>query len=268
MAKLTAKDIILNLGRKLEKLGLKALEISNNYSNPSFFRSHGIQIIPGEADEIDTNGSCTLIITPHAGAISGLIIQVLKILDSIDNNKLRQGAAIQAFKEILVQYYKEPIGSWEVNAVKKMITASLEIVDKTYPPETKTNHCNSHLFDPFADESEDEIKFFRRRTHFIAHSLNENIEQELVANKNFLKSRQLNNDPLVWLKITGINGMVISQHWIPLFFDSIQINDLVLNKVLKSLKRKKLNPEIALIALMNHKKQQKHCKNEKKQSTD
>lgn len=263
MAKLTAKDLILNLGRKLEKLGLKALEIRNNYSNPSLFRSHGIQIIPSEADEIDTNGSCTLIITPHAGAISGLIIQVLKILDSIDNNKLRQGAAIKAFKEILVQAYKEPTASWENNAVKKMLTASLEIVDKTYPPETKTNDCNSHLFDPFADESEDEIKFFRKKTHFIAHSLNENIERELVANRNLLKDGQLKSASLVWLKITGINGVVISQHWIPLFFDSTQINDLVINKVLKSLKHKKLNPEIALIALMNHKKHQKSRKNEK-----
>ena len=260
MAKLTAKDRILNLGRKLEKLGFKALEICNNNSSPSLFRSHGIQIIPSEADEIDTNGSCALIITPHAGAISGLVIQVLKILGSTDNNKLRESATIKAFKEILIQYYREPSEAWEINAVKKMITASLEIVDKKYPPEIKADNCENRLIDPFADESEDEIKFYRRRSLFIAHNLNKNIEQELVAYKDLLKSGQLNNTPLVWLEINGINGVVISQHWIPLFFNSTEINDLIINRVLKSLKRKKLNAEISLVALMNHKKLKRSLK--------
>ena len=73
-------DRLLKIGKRLEKEGLGSFKTATPGGAPAYFRSHGLQIIPSEAEELDTNKACQIVITPEASALSGLVIALLRIL--------------------------------------------------------------------------------------------------------------------------------------------------------------------------------------------
>ena len=77
---MTPNDRILRIGKKLEKDGLKAFGTKTPTGHPSYFRACGLQIIPSEAEEIDTGKTCRLIITPYAASLSALVTDLIKVL--------------------------------------------------------------------------------------------------------------------------------------------------------------------------------------------
>ena len=251
------KDKILYLGRKLEKKGQKSLEIRYGDAPPYLFRSHGLQVIPREAEELDTNGSCTLIITPLAGAISGLIIQLLRILGEGKNGMARANRAIQSYKQVLSEKRDRTPGSWEQDAMKTLIATSLELADKVPRQLPADTDLQPEQIDSSTGvENHAARMWLQAKLTLRQASANMEQAQEAGLNPWISPSKASGNTPS-WRQVAGINGVVIDGYWIPLVFSGAKVEASIITKVLRSLKRLKLKPEIALIAFADQKSRKK-----------
>jgi hypothetical protein len=257
MPKEHIKDKILSLGRKLEKSGPKSFEIRLAGGSLALFRACGLQVISSEAEEIDTNSTCQVVITPMAGAISGLLISLMKILSTGPDGSSRADFALQKFKVTLSNNAKKPAGTWEADAMKSLVSAALDAAQKSFPPQPEADDEHMDDFDPFAEMEQRASKYLRRAKITIR-----NVDGELAMHQEF---RQLKHPhPLgseqnsqTWLRVANIDGVILDGHWIPLLLSSIKINDRIIATVLKRLKRLKLKPEIAMVVLADQKSQAK-----------
>lgn len=257
MSKEPMKDRILSLGRRLEKSGPKSLEIRLAGGGLALFRSHGLQVISNEAEEIDTNGTCQVVITPMAGAISGLLINLMKILSAGPDGSPRAEFALQKFKGALADNAKKPAGAWEAEAMKSIVGAALDAAQKSFPPRPEVDDEPMGDFDPFADLEQRASRYWRRAKITIR-----NVGGELARHHELRHLEQpqplaAEPNPHTWLRVANIDGVVLAGHWIPLLLSSIKVDDRVVASVLNRLKRLKLKPEIAMVVLADQKSRAK-----------
>lgn len=253
MPKEPMKDRILSLGRRLEKSGPKSLEIRLSGGNLALFRSHGLQVLSTEAEEMDTNGSCLLVITPMAGAISGLLINIMNILTKGGGNEARADFAIERFKQVLSSRRTRPAGTWEGEAMKAIVSAALESAEKSFPPRPTVDENPMDDFDPFAEIEQHASKYWR---HAKIHIRNADGELARIRRMHHLEQPPLktaNAATPTWRRVGGIDGVEIAGYWIPVLTSSAKVDDLTISKVLKRLTRLNLKPEIAMAALADKK---------------
>jgi hypothetical protein len=251
------KDRVLSVGRKLDKKGLASFKMATPSGHPAYYRSNGLQIIPSEVEEIDTNGRCLIIITPEAASLSGLVMTLLQILGQGEAGPRRAFAAVTQFKTLLAG---KRLGGWELSAAKDIVTASLSLADKAFPSPVDERGCGEiedngdnimrqHMHRrKIRDWQRDfsEASYHRAFDHAFIDNLSKPLDGSSATSPN-----KSNGD---WITIRGIIGLELSQHWIPVTFPSNKITHKEKLSILRAITRRGLKPEIAMTIIANRPK--------------
>lgn len=249
-------DRLLKVGQKLEKEGLDSFKTATPSGLPVYYRAQGLQIIPSEAEEIDTNNRCQVVITQEAAGLSGLILAALRILGLGDDGQRRSSAAITQFKAVLLR--PKPHG-WEQMAAKDIVSAALKFADMPFPAPSKSSEWGD--FDGFGEHIM--RRYINRRR--IKGDQNENsgaeqnpLSHEYVDPFTGLPERTGANEAAantgVWSEIRGVMGVELAQHWIPVSFPSASMTSKEQQAILRTIVRRGLKPEIAMSIIANRAK--------------
>lgn len=248
-------DRLLKIGKKLEREGLSSFKTATPGGAPAYFRSHGLQIIPSEAEELDTNKACQIVITPEASALSGLVISLLRILGEGKDGQRRTKAAIQTFCAAL-KSNRDP--GWELEAAKNLITAAIKAAETPYPAPGRHGDDWGDM-DPSGEQMIGRYSTHWRRAKEILESRSNHFDpssRELSSIDPFtgLPEGPDNSGDIpdgVWIEISCIMGVVLGGHWVPVSFPTAPINQRTERAIMKALRRKGLRPEIALTIIAN-----------------
>ena len=145
---MTPTDRILKIGTKLEKNGLKAFGAKTPAGHPAYFRSGGLQIIPSEAEEIDTGHSCRLIITPLAASLSSLVTDLINVLNKAPAGRRRAEMLVEEMK---TKTFKDDsrTGDWEVAAARGIVSIALKISERSISEPSHDEPGDWSMMDPF-----------------------------------------------------------------------------------------------------------------------
>lgn len=251
-------DRLLKIGKKLDKEGLGSFKATTPWGAPAYFRSHGLQIIPSEAEELDTNKACQIVITPEASGLSGLVISLLRILGEGKDGQRRVKAAIQTFCAAL-KSNRNP--GWELEAAKNLITAAIKAAETPYPAPGRHGDDWGDL-DPYGEQMIGRYSTHWRRAKEILESRSNHFDtspRELSRIDAFtgLPERTDNSADIpdgVWIEISKIMGVVLGGHWVPVSFPAEPITQRSERATMRALRRKGLRPEIALTIIANRAK--------------
>lgn len=246
-------DRLLKVGQKLEKEGLDSFKSTTPSGLPVYYRAQGLQIIPSEAEEIDTNSHCQVVITLEAAALSGLVLAALRILGQGGDGPRRSSAAIAQFKAVLLR--PKPPG-WEQVAAKDIVSAALKFADMPFPAPTKSSEWGE--FDGFGEHSMSRY-ISRRRTKGDHRGDEQNpLGHEHVDPFTGLPERtgvgEAGSQPVAWSSIRGVMGVELARHWIPVSFPSSVMTHKQQQAILRSIVRRGLKPEIAMTIIANRAK--------------
>lgn len=251
-------DRLLKIGQKLEKEGLASFKTTTPSGLPVYYRAQGLQIIPSEAEEIDTNKCCQIVITQEAAALSGLVMAVLRILGQGDDGARRSNAAVTQFKTVLSSIKSQ---GWELVAAKDVITSSLKLADKPFPAPTKPDECGD--FDGFGEHIMRRYNFHRRRIREDQNESGTTPQQSPFGDEHAdpftgLSKHTNPSEPaksnVGWSEIRGVMGIVLEQHWIPVSFPPTTLTRRGEQAVLRAIVRRGLKPEIAMTIIANRAK--------------
>ena len=250
-------DRLLKVGQKLEKEGLDSFKSATPSGLPVYYRAQGLQIIPSEAEEIDTNNRCQVVITQEAAGLSGLILAALRILGQGDDGQRRSSAAIAQFKTVLLR--PKPHG-WEKVAAKDIVSAALKFADMPFPAPSKSSEWGD--FDGFGEHIMS--RYINRHRIKGDQDDNSGAEQNPLSHEHVdpftgLPERTgANNEALsntgVWSEIRGVMGVELAQHWIPVSFPSSSMTSKEQQAILRTIVRRGLKPEIAMSIIANRAK--------------
>jgi hypothetical protein len=251
----SAQDILLKLGASLKAGRHDDIALKTPSGEPVLFRARGLQVIRSEADEIDTGNTCTLVITPSAPLVSGVLVRILQVyrpVIPVVQFGAMTGRLIEKVKA------KAPLksGSWENEACLELLAFAMEI---KVPPKGKgererpRNRQESQgvIEDPFTGEPmglwASAISRMRSARSDAVGMRDEALEDtlgqpELVGNLGQVSA---------WVKIANISGLVVSGYWIPVLGPSVVLKGDTEDRVAKGLLRRGLNPQFALLALAN-----------------
>jgi len=249
-------DRLLKVGQKLEKDGLDSFKTTTPSGLPVYYRAQGLQIIPSEAEEIDTNSCCQVVITQEAAALSGLVLATLRILGQGDDGQRRTAAAVSQFKLVLLR--PKPQG-WELVLAKDIVTAALKFADMPFPAPSKPSELGD--FDGFGDHIM--RRYINRRRIKGDQDDSSGAEQNPFSHEHVdpftgLPERTSGSEaatrPGVWSEIRGVMGVELSQHWIPVSFPSCPTTRKEQQAILRTIVRRGLKPEIAMTIIANRAK--------------
>jgi hypothetical protein len=251
-------DRLLKIGKKLDKEGLGSFKATTPGGAPVYFRSNGLQIIPSEAEELDTNKACQIVITPEASGLSGLVISLLRILGEGKDGQRRTKAAILAFRAALKSNGNP---GWELEAAKNLITAAIKAAETPYPAPGRHDDDWGDL-DPFGEQMIGRYSTHWRRAKEILESRSNHFDpssRELSSIDAFtgLPEGTDNSGDIpdgVWIEISKIMGVVLGGHWVPVSFPAEPITQRSERAIMRALRRKGLRPEIALTIIANRAK--------------
>lgn len=250
-------DRLLKVGQKLEKEGLDSFKTATPSGLPVYYRAQGLQIIPSEAEEIDTNNRCQVVITQEAAGLSGLIMAILRILGVGDGGHRRSTTAIAQFKSVLSG--NKPQG-WEQGAAKDIVTAALKFADKPFPAPSKPNDWGD--FDGFGEHIMRRYNHLRRtrddRNANGADAEHGPFGHEHVDPFTGLPEQTSSNDTAkpngTWSEICGVMGVELDKHWIPVSFPSTTMTRKEEHAILRTIIRRGLKPEVAMTIIANRTK--------------
>ncbi len=123
------KAQLLKLGATLEKGEEHKIVVKAPSGDSMFFRAGGLQVIPSESEELDTGGSCVLIINAQAGLLSGVIIRCLRVL-GLEAGRERAKKVVKEMAERLVRDRGQAVGAWEGQAAKDLVTIAINWSEK------------------------------------------------------------------------------------------------------------------------------------------
>ena len=218
------------------------------------FRARGLQVLRNEADEMDTGKSCTLIITPQAPLVSGVIIRILKIMKPVLAEDLFKSETDKLLQRIK-RHATSPAGTWEDAACLDLVKMALEIkvtLPKPNQQEDSFEHPNGDFVDPFTGEPFGFMAHHRRwlRKRMVSEEgmSDDLLDATLGATKGHMKKDKKTN----WLKVAGVAGFVIESYWIPILSPGLGFKKSTINKIVRALGRRRLNTKWALVLLLNH----------------
>lgn len=252
---MTSTDRILKIGKKLEKKGLEAFGSSTPGGHPAYFRAHGLQIIPTEAEEIDTGKTCRLVITSLAAKLSGLVIELLKVLRALPAGQKRVEGLIE---ELKARVFKDMPTSeqWEVTAAKDIVSASLKLVERRFEDPPATDGDDWSGFDPFTGEinARRRYRWIHAQESLFHHSGQDRTKDTQPIEARYSKRAFQTAASPQWVAILGHLGVVIAGFWIPVVRPTSLAGPVKQVGLLKALHRKKLKPDIALTIIANAQK--------------
>lgn len=247
------KDRLLKVGQKLEKQGLAAFKTTTPSGTPAYYRAQGLQIIPSEADELDTNKACQVVITKEAAALSGLIMAVLRILGQGEDGARRSKAAIAQFKTLLAS---KGLNGWEAEAAKDIVSAGLGFADKPFPAPVRSDGWGD--FEGFGEHIMRQYIHRRRPKDANAadeHGISGNeLGHPLMGHEENAPAGAADNSHGEWSQIRGVVGIALDKHWIPVSFPTLEISHKEEQAILRAIVRRGLKPEIAMTIIANRAK--------------
>jgi hypothetical protein len=260
MSAMTPNDRILRIGKKLEKDGLKAFVSRTPTGQPAYFRACGLQIIPSEAEEIDTGKTCRLIITPLAGSLSALVTDLIKALKTGVSGSQRTEALIEEMK---TKTFKDAprSGEWEVTAAKDIVSSALKIAERTFTVSRSEEQYDWSMMDPFTGEiHEHRQENWRHAREILSRYAGRGKPRPDVTLRSVVSDI---NGPvdrhLTWREVRAHLGVVIGGYWIPVGNVTRLSGSTAQLELAKTLLRKGLKPDIALTIIANSGKSPK-CK--------
>lgn len=255
---MTPTDRIFKIGKKLEKDGLKAFGSTTPGGHPAYFRAHGLQIIPSEAEELDTGKACRLVITSLAVNLSGLVTEVLKVIRSQSAGRRREVALIE---ELKTKVFKDMTtsGQWEAMVAKDIVSASLKLAEREFEDSPEADCDDWSGFDSFTGEIVDHRRRYWSRAQEIlgkhAAGGSHKVTQPILAKNS--KSPRLGICLPKWVEVLGLVGVAIAGFWIPVGSPACLGGQRKQAELVKALRRKKLKPDIALTIIANSAKRPK-----------
>lgn len=249
---MTPTDRILRIGKKLEKEGLKAFGAKTPTGHPAYFRACGLQIIPSEAEEIDTGKTCRLIITLLAANLSALVTGLIKALKTGASGVRRAEALIEEMKAKTFKDISTTRG-WEAAAAKEIVSSALKIAEHTFPESTAEVQDEWSIMDPFTGEIHEHRQVHWRHAR---EMLGRYAGREMSRPASSLRAGAsdfpgLVDRHLTWLEVRGHLGVVIGGYWIPVGNVTRLTGRTAQLGLTKSLLRKGLKPDIALTIIAN-----------------
>ena len=247
------KTQLLKLGATLEKGEEHKIVVKAPSGDPMFFRASGLQVIPSEDQELDTGGSCILVINPQAALLSGVIIRCLRAL-GLEAGRERAKKVVKEMSERLVRDRGQAAGAWEGQAAKDLVTIALKWSEK---PAKKDRSDTSQLgeeipTDPFTGEpiTEQTMPNWRMAKRMAARQMREE-EDTLMKFTMEACAEDKGEGKDGWVVIGGLQGVIVADTWYPVIGPEEQINEKVIRKVAKVLARRGLKPELAMTVLAN-----------------
>lgn len=247
------KTQLLKLGSTLEKGEEHKIVVKAPSGDPMFFRASGLQVIPSEDQELDTGGSCVLVINPQAALLSGVIIRCLRVL-GLEAGRERAKKVVKEMGECLVRDRGQTAGAWEGQAAKDLVTIALKWSEK---PAKKERPEISQLgeeipTDPFTGEPipEELMPQWRMAKRRAARQMREE-EDTLMQFTMEACADDKKEGKDGWVVIGGLQGVIAADAWYPVVGPEDQIDEKVIRKVAKGLARRGLKPELAMTVLAN-----------------
>ena len=251
----SAQDILLKLGASLKAGRHDEIVLNTPAGEPVLFRAQGLQVIRSEADEIDTGKTCTLVITPMAPLVSGVLVRVLRMYRPIvplGHFHVLTGKLVEKVKS---KAALKP-GTWEDSACLELIAFAMEV--KVLPRRKGTTdqpklqrESQGSFEDPFTGESighwasaYSRLRSMRPDALGMADEILDDTLGKSVAPPD-------SDLPATIVKVAGISGLVVSGYWVPVLGPSVVLRPDTEDKVARGLSRKGLNPQLALLALAN-----------------
>ncbi len=245
-------DRILKIGTKLEKSGLKAFRAKTPTGHPVYFRACGLQIIPSEAEEIDTGKTCRLIITPLAACLSALVADLIKALKAGGSGAQRTEALIEEMK---IKTFKDVprSGEWEVSAAKDIVCSALKIAERTFSVSRTEEQDDWSMMDPFSGEiHEHRQEHWRHAREILGRYAGRGRSRPDVPLRSVVSDINGSVDRhLTWLEVRAYLGVVIGGYWIPVGNVTRLSSSAAQLGLAKALLRKGLKPDIALTIIAN-----------------
>jgi hypothetical protein len=249
---MTPNDRILRIGKKLEKDGLKAFGTKTPTGQPAYFRACGLQIIPSEAEEIDTGKTCRLIITPLAGSLSALVTDLIKAIKTGASGAQRTEALIEEMK---TKTFKDAprSGEWEVAAAKDIVSSALKIAERTFSESRSEAQDDWSMMDPFTGEiHEHRQEHWRHAREILGRYAGRERSRPARSHQAGVPDLRGTADrQLTWLEVRAHLGVVIGGYWIPVGNVTRLTGRTAQLGLTKNLLRKGLRPDIALTIIAN-----------------
>jgi hypothetical protein len=248
------KTQLLKLGATLEKGADHKIVVKAPSGDPMFFRAGGLQVIPCESEELDTGGSCALIITAQAALLSGVIIRCLRVL-GLEAGRERAKRVVKEMGERLVRDRGQAAGTWEGRAAKDLVTIALkwaekpvkkEGQDRQQPDEEIPTHPLTG--EPMPEELIPHWRMAKRRAARQMREAEEDVLMQFTMEACAEGKKDANNG---WVVVGGVQGVVAGDAWYPVVGPEDQIDEKVIRKVAKGLARKGLKAELAMTVLAN-----------------
>lgn len=251
----SAQDILLKLGASLKAGRHDEIVLKTPAGEPVLFRAQGLQVIRSEADEIDTGKTCTLVITPLAPLVSGVLVRVLRMYRPIVPQGQFQVLTAKLVEKVKSKAASKP-GTWEDSACLELIAYAMQI--KVLPRRKGTadhpkvqRESQGSFEDPFTGESIGHWASAYSRLRSMrpdALGMADEILDDTLGKNVALPDSDL---PATIVKVAGISGLVVSGYWVPVLGPSVVLRPDTEDKVARGLSRKGLNPQLALLALAN-----------------
>jgi hypothetical protein len=255
---MTPTDRILKIGTKLEKNGLKAFGAKTPSGHPAYFRSGGLQIIPSEAEEIDTGHSCRLVITPLAANLSSLVTDLINVLNKAPAGQQRAEMLVEEMK---TKTFKDDAraGDWEVAAAKEIVSIALKTSERAISELSHDEPDDWSRIDPFTGEI---LEHRREDWRHAREILGRYASREMPKSARTITvgastARGSGASDLTWLEVRAHLGVVVGGYWIPIGNATTLSGAGAQLELVKALRRKGLKPDIALTIIANARKRPK-----------
>lgn len=249
---MTPNDRILRIGKKLEKDGLKAFGTKTPTGHPAYFRACGLQIIPSEAEEIDTGKTCRLIITPLAESLSSLVSELINVLNKAPAGRLRAEMLVEEMK---TKTFKDDsrTGDWEIAAAKGIVSIALKISERSISEPPPDEPDDWSRIDPFTGEIlEHQLDHWRHAREILGRRAGRERSRPIRPLQAGMPDLRGTADrQLTWLEVRAHLGVIIGGYWIPVGNVTRLSGSTAQLGLAKNLIRKGLKPDIALTIIAN-----------------
>ena len=251
----SAQDILLKLGASLKAGRHDEIVLKTPAGEPVLFRAQGLQVIRSEADEIDTGKTCTLVITPLAPLVSGVLVRVLRMYRPIVTQGQFQVLTAKLIEKVKSKAASKP-GSWEDSACLELVAYAMQVKvlprQKGAADHPKVQRESQGSFeDPFTGEVVGRWASAYSRMRSIGPDSLGMADEVLDDTLGKNVATPGSDLPTTIVKVAGISGLVVSGYWVPVLGPSVVLKADTEDKVARGLSRKGLNPQLALLALAN-----------------
>lgn len=255
---MTPTDRILKIGSKLEKKGLTAFGAKTPSGHPAYFRLGGLQIIPSEAEEIDTGKTCRLIITPLAASLSSLVSDLINVLNKAPAGQQRVEMLVEEMKTKTFNGHSMA-ADWELSAAKDIVGNALKISERSISEPSQEEHDDWSRIDPFTGEIlEHRREDWRHAREILGRYSSRGMPKPVRAiTVNASPNRDAGTGDLTWLEVRAHLGVVVGGYWVPMGNASTLSGAGAQLALVKALRRKGLKPDIALTIIANARKRPK-----------